>query len=88
MSYSLEIQLDDIDVLVLDFDGVLTNNLVYVDQNGQETVCCSRADGLAFDALKKMKKPVYILSTEMNGTVSARANKLKVEVFQGVFDKA
>ena len=32
--------------LVLDFDGVLTDNKVYVDQDGKETVCCSRGDGL------------------------------------------
>ena len=48
------ILLDDIDAIVFDFDGVLTNNIVYVDQNGKETVSCSRADGLAFDVLHKL----------------------------------
>ena len=41
--------IDDIDLLVFDFDGVLTDNLVYTDQNGNEIVSCSRADGLAFE---------------------------------------
>ena len=41
--------LDQIDAFVFDFDGVLTNNLVYLDSNGKETVACSRADGLAFE---------------------------------------
>ena len=45
---------NDLDALVFDFDGVLTNNKVYVDQHGMESVCCNRADGLAFDALRKL----------------------------------
>ena len=46
--------LDDIDVFVFDFDGVLTNNLVQIDENGEESVSYSRADGLAFDVLNKV----------------------------------
>jgi len=79
--------LDDIDVFVFDFDGVLTNNLVQIDQNGIESVNCSRADGLAFDVLRKLGKPVYILSTERSPVVRARAEKLKIPVMQGVPDK-
>ena len=41
--------IDDIDLLVFDFDGVLTDNLVYTDQNGNEIVSCGRADGLVFE---------------------------------------
>jgi len=77
----------NIDVFIFDFDGVLTNNLVYINQEGVESVACSRADGLAFDVLRKLKKPVYILSTEKNKTVAARADKLKIPVLQGVEDK-
>ena len=72
---------------VFDFDGVLTNNLVQIDQYGKESVSCSRADGLAFDVLRKLNKPVYILSTEKNLVVSERAKKLKIPVIQGVADK-
>jgi YrbI family 3-deoxy-D-manno-octulosonate 8-phosphate phosphatase len=79
--------INDLDALIFDFDGVLTDNKVYVDENGKESVCCSRADGLAFDALRKLKIPVYILSTESNPVVSARAHKLKVAVIQGVKSK-
>jgi 3-deoxy-D-manno-octulosonate 8-phosphate phosphatase (KDO 8-P phosphatase) len=81
------INIDDIDVFVFDFDGVLTNNLVYLDQNGKESVVCSRGDGLAFDVLKKIKKAVYILSTEENTVVAARARKLDIPVIQGVTNK-
>jgi 3-deoxy-D-manno-octulosonate 8-phosphate phosphatase (KDO 8-P phosphatase) len=79
--------LDDIDAFVFDFDGVLTNNMVYLDQNGKESVSCSRGDGLAFDALRKLKKTAYILSTEKNTVVSARAQKLRISVLQGAQNK-
>ena len=82
------LSINSIDAFVFDFDGVLTNNLVYFDQNGQESVCCSRADGLAFDVLRKLKIPAYILSTEQNLVVTERAKKLKIKAIQGVSDKA
>ena len=81
------ISLDEIDVFIFDFDGVLTDNLVHLDQDGKEWVSCSRADGLAFDVLRKLEKPSYILSTENNPVVSARAKKLKIQALQGVKDK-
>jgi 3-deoxy-D-manno-octulosonate 8-phosphate phosphatase (KDO 8-P phosphatase) len=81
------ITLDDIDLFVFDFDGVLTDNIVHIDNNGNEMVSCSRADGLAFDVLRKLDKPCQILSTENNTVVSARANKLGISVLQGVKNK-
>lgn len=83
----MKISLDNIDVFVFDFDGVLTNNLVQIDENGKESVSCSRGDGLAFNVLKKIKKAAYILSTEENTVVSARAKKLQIPVIQGVKNK-
>jgi 3-deoxy-D-manno-octulosonate 8-phosphate phosphatase (KDO 8-P phosphatase) len=81
------IKIDEIDAFIFDFDGVLTNNLVHLDKDGNEFVTCSRADGLGFNVLKILKKPTFIISTEKNAVVSARAAKLKVKVFQGVSDK-
>jgi YrbI family 3-deoxy-D-manno-octulosonate 8-phosphate phosphatase len=77
----------NIDALVFDFDGVLTNNLVHLNSNGIESVVCSRADGLAFDVLRKLEKPTYILSTEKNQVVAARAKKLKIPALQGISNK-
>lgn len=82
------VNIDDIEALVFDFDGVLTNNQVHVNEDGTEWVSCSRADGLGFDALRKLNKPVYVLSTEKNPVVTARAKKLKIVAIQGVSDKA
>jgi YrbI family 3-deoxy-D-manno-octulosonate 8-phosphate phosphatase len=81
------ILLDNVDAFIFDFDGVLTDNSVYLDEGGCEMVRCSRADGLAFDVLHKLDKPAYILSTEKNKVVTARANKLKVPVLQGINNK-
>ena len=81
------ISIDQLDALVFDFDGVLTNNKVHLDQSGIEWVSCSRADGLGFDVLRKLNFPSYVLSTENNPVVKARAEKLKIPVLQGVGNK-
>lgn len=80
--------LSNVDAFIFDFDGVLTDNLVYLDQNGVESVCCSRSDGLAFDFLRSINKPVYIMSTEKNYVVESRGKKLGIPVIQGVSQKA
>ena len=82
-----QISINKIEAFVFDFDGVLTNNIVQINEIGTESVSCSRADGLAFDVLRKLNKSVYILSTEKNLVVKARAKKIKVPVVQGVSDK-
>ena len=77
----------DLDAIVFDFDGVLTDNRVYVDAHGGETVVCNRADGLAFDAFRQLPFKVFILSSETNAVVRARADKLRVPVQHGLADK-
>lgn len=76
-----------IDLIVLDFDGVLTDNRVWVDQNGIEQVAAHRGDGMGISLLKKAGYPVMILSTETNPVVAARAKKMNIPVYQGVEKK-
>lgn len=76
-----------IDIIIYDFDGVMTNNKVYVDQNGNETVQVNRADGLGISEIKKMGIEQIIISTETNPVVSARANKLGIICLQGIENK-
>ena len=83
----MELSLDQIDAIIFDFDGVLTDNCVYLNSEGSEWVKCSRADGLGFNVLSKLEKPTYILSTEKNLVVAARGKKLNVPVIQNVSDK-
>jgi YrbI family 3-deoxy-D-manno-octulosonate 8-phosphate phosphatase len=78
-----------IDLLVFDFDGVLTDNHVYVDELGRETVRCSRADSLGIARLQARKNiPMLILSTEENPVVGARAAKMNIPAIQSCGDKA
>lgn len=77
-----------LDAVIFDFDGVLTDNRVLVLEDGREAVVCNRADGLAFDFLRRVGMPVHILSSEANRVVEARAAKLKVPVWNAVADKA
>ena len=50
----MKLSLDDIDALVFDFDGVLTDNTVFLNEDGKEWVRCNRGDGLAFSELEKL----------------------------------
>ena len=78
---------DTIHAIVLDFDGVLTDNSVYVSENGIESVKCSRSDGLAFDALRRLNIKCFVLSTETNSVVTKRGEKLKIAVIQSSKNK-
>jgi YrbI family 3-deoxy-D-manno-octulosonate 8-phosphate phosphatase len=76
------------DLLVYDFDGVMTDNRVLTLQDGTEAVFVNRADGWGIGQLLKAGFRQIILSTEANPVVSARAKKLQIEVLQGRDDKA
>lgn len=76
-----------LELIVYDFDGVMTDNRVLVLQDGNEAVLVNRADGWGVDQLKKAGFAQIILSTETNPVVSARAKKLGLEVLQGSGDK-
>lgn len=74
-------------LLVLDFDGVLTDDRVYLSEEGVESVACTRGDGLGITMLRRTNFPVLVLSTEKNPVVAARSRKLQVECRQGMADK-
>ena len=78
---------NDIMLMVYDFDGVMTDNKVYVDQKGNETVQVNRADGLGVSEIKKLDIEQIIISTEKNPVVSARAKKLDIYCLQGIENK-
>ena len=73
--------------VVFDFDGVMTDNLVSVDQAGREAVTVSRADGLAIAGLRGAVE-LLVLSTETNPVVERRCEKLRLRCLTGVDDKA
>jgi YrbI family 3-deoxy-D-manno-octulosonate 8-phosphate phosphatase len=77
-----------VDLLVLDFDGVLTDDRVWVDQDGRESVAANRRDGMGITMLHKAGVPMVVLSTETNRVVAARCQKLNLPVIQGLSDKS
>ena len=79
--------LSGVKLLVLDFDGVLTDNRVTVAQDGAESVVCSRGDGFGIGLLLKSGVEVVVLSKEPNPVVGARCRKLKIPCIQGCDDK-
>ena len=80
--------LSTVRLIAFDFDGVFTDNSVYVTQDGIESVRCWRSDGLGLERLRSIGIEILIISTETNPVVMARAQKLKLPFKQGVTDKA
>ena len=74
-------------IIFTDFDGCLTDDRVWLNQDGEEFIAANRKDGLAINRLKKLGITIVITSTETNKVVSARAQKLGIEALQGLTDK-
>ena len=74
-------------LIAFDFDGVFTDNMVYVFDDGSEAVRCCRSDGIGLSKLKRIGIETVIISTESNPVVSARAKKLKIRCIQDCQDK-
>jgi YrbI family 3-deoxy-D-manno-octulosonate 8-phosphate phosphatase len=79
---------DKVELVVFDFDGVMTDDRVWVDQEGHEMVAANRRDGLGIAMLLKASIPAVVISTEPNPVVAARCRKLGLPVMQGIGDKA
>ncbi|MBE0670753.1 MAG: acylneuraminate cytidylyltransferase [Anaerolineales bacterium] len=75
---------DTIKMVICDFDGVVTDNLVITDQDGKESVVASRSDSMHIKKLREMGVEVMILSSEPNPVVAARAKKMGVEAIHNV----
>lgn len=73
--------------IVLDFDGVFTDNRVIVHEDGSEAVVCNRSDGLGLSHIKKLNIPLLVLSTEKNSVVTKRCEKLEIPCKQNISDK-
>ena len=78
---------NSIDLIVYDFDGVMTDNRALLFQDGAEAVFVNRADGLGVDYFRRIRIPQVILSTETNPVVMARATKLQIEAITACKDK-
>jgi len=80
---------EKISLVVMDFDGVITDNRVWVDEQGLERVASSRGDSMGMHLVRKaLPIEFMVISTETNPVVSARCKKIGVEVYQGIWQKA
>jgi len=75
-------------LVIYDFDGVMTDNRAFVFQDGTEAVLVNRSDGVGVNGIRELGIAQVIVSTEVNPVVGVRGRKLRLEVFQGVADKA
>jgi len=76
-----------VQAVVMDFDGVHTDDCAHLHQDGTETVRVSRADGMGVRLLRLAGIPMMIISSEENPVVTRRAEKLQIPVVQGTYDK-
>lgn len=70
-----------VEAVIFDFDGVFTDNRVYLSEDGKEMVCCNRSDGWGIGNLHKAKIKMAVMSSEVNSVVLKRCEKLKLECF-------
>jgi 3-deoxy-D-manno-octulosonate 8-phosphate phosphatase (KDO 8-P phosphatase) len=83
----LEPLLERVRMAVFDFDGVFTDNRVWVNERGEEMLAFSRSDGLGLRRLDEIGVQYLIVSMEESPIVAARARKLNADCVQGVHDK-
>lgn len=81
------IKTQEIQLIVYDFDGVMTDNKVLVFPDGKEGVFCNRNDGLAVSIIKTRGICQLIISTEINKIIQVRAKKIGLPVINTVRDK-
>lgn len=74
-------------LVVFDFDGVFTDNSVYVNEKGEEMIRCFRGDGLGLRKLQEAGVAAWVVSSEMNKAVLARCKKLNVHCIQKLLNK-
>tara|TARA_X000001036_G_scaffold374656_1_gene363136 strand:+ start:47 stop:1210 length:1164 start_codon:yes stop_codon:yes gene_type:complete len=81
------LDLKKIQIIISDFDGVFTDNNLYLNDSGSESVKLSRSDGMAIQMLKEKDIKFVVISSEKNKVVHQRCKKLGIECFHGVKNK-
>ena len=68
--------------LILDFDGVFTDNSVYTDSFGNEIIKTSKYDSLSLKNFHERFPafPIIVISSETNNNVAKRCKKLKLKL--------
>ena len=77
-----------IKMVITDFDGIVTDNCVYIDAKGEASRKLNFKDIMAFSLLKKNGYKIGIISGEANSAIKLLDEKFKLdEVHQGIRNK-
>jgi YrbI family 3-deoxy-D-manno-octulosonate 8-phosphate phosphatase len=79
--------LSEIRLVVFDFDGVFSDNRVWTNGRGEESVACFRGDSLGLRRLDEVGVDYVVITQETNEAVPARARKIRIECISGIEDK-
>ena len=79
--------LSEIRLVVFDFDGVFSDNRVWTNERGEESVACWRGDSLGLRRLDEVGVDYFVITQEANEAVPARARKIRIECISGIEDK-
>ena len=77
----------EIELVIFDFDGVMTDNNVLISEEGIEFVRCSRGDGMGIKRLANTGVKICVISTEINPVVTKRCEKLNIPCKQNIENK-
>lgn len=78
---------DPLGGVVFDFDGVMTDDRVIVDETGREAVICNRSDGMGLSLLRQRGIRLAVISREKNPVVVNRCEKLHIDCISACEDK-
>lgn len=67
--------------LILDFDGVLTDNKVFTTNDGEEFVVCSKTDSAGLHLIRGTIN-IMVLTGEKSPCVKKRCDKLNISCYQ------
>ena len=79
--------LAEIRLVVFDFDGVFSDNRVWTNDRGEESVACYRGDSLGLRRLDEVGVDYFVVTQETNDAVPARARKIRIDCIRGIEDK-
>ena len=81
------LDISNIKAVMFDFDGVFTDNFVYLTAQGEEVVRCSRYDGYGLQYLQNNNYLLAVVSSEKVPLATIRSRKLSLPCFQPISNK-
>lgn len=77
-----------IKMIITDFDGIVTDNCVYIDAKGEMSRKLNFKDIMAFSLLRKNGFKIGVISGEANSAIEVISKKFNIEeVHQGIRNK-